>query len=236
VLPDAVYTFKHALAQDAACQTMLKSRRIQLHARIGKVLESSFPELALAEPETLARHFAAAALPKQAISYFLAAACRSLQRCSHKEAIAHLNAGITLLAEMRDGAARTKFEIQLRSTLGFAFTAIKGYAAPEVEGALSRAHELCQKTDEPLLEISVLRGLARFNWARGNLLRAKRFAMDLVRLAERTSDEEVLLVAHGMLAGIHHHMGEISASEGHLVQLPTSCQVPSQKWWKFGVV
>ena len=126
VPPDAEYTFKHALVQDAAYQSMLKSRRVVLHARIADVLERSFPERVEAEPETLGRHLAAAALAQRAIPYWLTAGRRALQRSAMKEAIGALSAGIGLLAEVRDETARMELEFGLQYALGLAYAAAKG--------------------------------------------------------------------------------------------------------------
>jgi len=219
VPPEATYMFKHALVQDAAYQSMLKSRRVQLHARIADVLEASLPRLAQTEPETLARHYTAASLPERATKYWLAAAQQALQRGAYKEAISHLNAGIGLLADIPEEATRARFEIDLQAALGFALTAIEGYAAPEVEAAFSRAHELCQMIGETSRAIPVLRGFTTVRWVRGNLPAARSFGQQLVQIAERTPDDELMLVVHGMLAGIHYHMGEISESETHLKKL-----------------
>jgi predicted ATPase len=54
--PDAEYTFKHALVQDAAYSTLLRNRRQQIHARIASTLESQFPEIVAAQPGLLAGH------------------------------------------------------------------------------------------------------------------------------------------------------------------------------------
>ena len=214
--PQSTYMFKHALVQDAAYQSMLKSRRAQLHARIADVLEGRFPELVDSEPETLARHWTAAGLAERAIPYWLAAGQRALQRSAIKEAIRHFNAGVALLADVTDETRRARFEVGLQSALGFAWTAIRGYGAPEVEAAFSRAYQLYRTIGETSLAIPVLRGFTTFHWARGNFPTARSFGMELVEIGERTSDHELSLVAHGMLAGICHHMGEIAASEIHL--------------------
>jgi hypothetical protein len=67
--PDAEYTFKHALVQDAAYSTLLRSRRLDLHARIVTTLEDHFPETVLAQPALLAQHCANAGLVDKAIVY-----------------------------------------------------------------------------------------------------------------------------------------------------------------------
>jgi class 3 adenylate cyclase/tetratricopeptide (TPR) repeat protein len=217
--PDSIYTFKHALVQDAAYETMLKSRRQQLHLRVADVIEHSFPAMAESEPETLARHLTAAAQPQRAIPYWIGAGQRALQHSAIKEAISHLDAGLALLASVPDALARARFEIRLRAAMGFALTAMKGYAAPEVEAAFCRAIELCESSRDIAPPPSVLRGLAAFRWSAGDLQAAKRLTLQLVEIADRTADRELALVAHSILGGILYHIGDIWTSEHYLEKI-----------------
>jgi predicted ATPase len=116
--PDAEYTFKHALVQDAAYSTLLRSSRQQLHARIAATLESRFPEIAAAEPAILAQHCTEAGLAENAISYRLKAGQQSIARCAMTEAVAQLRKGIDLLPSIHDGTARQEQELDLQITLG----------------------------------------------------------------------------------------------------------------------
>jgi class 3 adenylate cyclase len=216
VPPDAEYTFKHALVQDAAYQSMLKSRRVQLHARIADTLERSFPERVEADPETLARHLATAALPQRAIPYWLTAGRRAFQRSAMKEAMGQLNAGIGLLAEVHDETARMELEIDLQYALGLACNAVKGQTAPEVEAAFSRAHTLCLRIGNTAALGPVVRGLLHFHWVRGNLLTAKALALQLLQDADLASDHELSMVMHGLLGCLLFHLGEQSESEAQL--------------------
>ena len=100
VPPEATYTFKHALVQDAAYQSLLKSRRQQIHAIIASTLEAQFPEIAEAEPETLAHHYTAAGLAEQAVAYWLKAGQQALKRSANLEAMAHLGKGLELVAAL----------------------------------------------------------------------------------------------------------------------------------------
>ena len=134
--PHAVYTFKHALVQDAAYQSLLKSKRQPLHARIADVLERRFPGTAEAQPELLARHFAEAGQPARAIGYWRQASERALARSGTKEALAHLDSGLTALEGLPQGAERQRLEVELRLTLGQTLRAAKGTAAPETEAGL----------------------------------------------------------------------------------------------------
>ena len=141
--PDATYSFKHALVQDAAYASLLQSRRQQLHARIAEVLEERFPELAAASPRSLAHHCTEAGLPEQAVDYWHEAGQRAIERSAYAEALGHLTA--------RSGAApmtcRTSPSGPCRSwTCGSrsaaALMATRGYVAPETMDAYSKAARL----------------------------------------------------------------------------------------------
>lgn len=212
VPPNAEYTFKHALVQDAAYQSMLKSRRAHLHAHIADVLERSFPELAEAQPETIARHLTTAAVAQRAIPYWLAAGRRTLERWALREAIVQLNAGIGLLAGVQDETARTELELDLQCALGRAYGAAKGYSAPEVEAAYSRAHELCLSTGKTAELVRVVRGLATFHWYRGKLSAAKALVSQLLENADTASDDE-LFMTHGLMGCLLSQTGERSEAE-----------------------
>jgi predicted ATPase len=90
VPPQATYRFKHALIQDTAYQSLLRSTRQQHHQRIAQVLEAQFPETVETQPELLAHHYTEAGQGAQAITYWQQAGQRAGQRSAHAEAIAHL--------------------------------------------------------------------------------------------------------------------------------------------------
>ena len=124
--PDAEYTFKHALVQDAAYSTLLRSRRQQLHARIVTTLEKQFPEVVTAQPALIAHHSTEAGLSEKAVGYWLKAGQQALARSAMTEAVAQLQKGLDLLKSMPDNPARQQQELDLRITLGQALTATKG--------------------------------------------------------------------------------------------------------------
>jgi predicted ATPase len=131
VPPDAEYTFKHALVQDAAYDTLLKSRRQQLHGRIATALERQFPEIGEGQPEVLARHYAEAGLLDKAVDYWLKAGRQAIARWAMPEAEAQLRKGLRLLPGLPDGPARHERELNLQIDLGHALASIKGYSANE---------------------------------------------------------------------------------------------------------
>src|SRR5262249_5444823 len=142
--PQATYVFKHALIQDTAYQSLLRSTRQQHHQRIAQVLEVRFPELREIQPELLAQHYTEAGLMPQALPYWQKAGQRAIERSAHVEAIGHLTQGLAVLTTLPETLERTQQELDLQTTLSIALIATKGWGAPEVEKAQARAHELCQ--------------------------------------------------------------------------------------------
>src|SRR5262249_27466671 len=140
--------FKHALIQEAAYQSLLRSTRQRHHQHIAQVLEARFPEVCETQPELLAHHYTEASLIAQAILYWQQAGARAIQRSANVEAIAHVQRGLALLTTLPDTPQRTKHELDFLTTLGPALMSIKGYAAPEVVQAYTRARELCQQIGE----------------------------------------------------------------------------------------
>src|SRR5205823_7881470 len=113
--PQATYTFKHALIQDAAYQSLLRSTRQQYHQRIAQVLAERFPETAETQPELLAHHYTEAGLGAQAVDYWQRAGQRAIQRSAHVEAISHLTRGLEVLAALPDSAERIQHELVLQT-------------------------------------------------------------------------------------------------------------------------
>ena len=99
--PDAIYTFKHALVQDAAYQSLLKSKRQQLHARIVQVLEQRFPDVMDTKPELLAHHCVEGRLIEKAVAYWYRAGQQAIARSTLAEAAAHLAKGLEMLQSCR---------------------------------------------------------------------------------------------------------------------------------------
>jgi len=141
--PQATYTFKHALIQDAAYQSLLRSTRQQYHRRIAQVLEVQFPETAETQPELLAQHYTAAGLSELALPYWQRAGQQALQRSANLEAVQHLTMGQALLAALPETPGRAQQELDLQLALGPAWIATKGSTASEVEQTYLRARALC---------------------------------------------------------------------------------------------
>ncbi len=216
--PQARYVFKHALVQDAAYQSLLKSRRQQLHQQIAQVLEERFPETNETQPELLAHHYTEAGLVERAISYWQKAGEQATQRSANLEAINHLTKGLELLNTLPDTPARAHQEISLQIILGSALMASKGYAAPEVERAYTRAHELCQQVRETLQLFPVLWGLWAFYLDRAAHHTARQWGEEYLSLTQRQQNPTFLLGAHRVLGESLAWLGELDSAQAHLQQ------------------
>jgi class 3 adenylate cyclase/predicted ATPase len=188
------YEFKHALVQDAAYQSMLKSRRQRHHARIADVLEAQFPEIA--EPELLAHHYTEAGRVEQAIDYWLKAGQRAMQRSAHVEAESHLRKGLELLAALPETEARHRREIALQNTLGVCLMPTRGFGNPDVAAAFTRAAEICERVDDVRGLFVALRGKGQYHMISGDMRTARDDARRVLALAERMDDHGFLIEAH----------------------------------------
>lgn len=212
------YMFKHALIQDAAYQSLLKSKRQLYHQRIASAIETQFPEMKEAEPELLAHHYTEAGLTAQALSYWQQAGQAATQRSANTEAINHFQKALELLEGLPDIAARVERELTLQTLLGVPLMATKGYAAPEVENTYARAHELCHRIGETPQLFHVMSGLFAFYLVRGKLQTARALAEQALRLAENVGESTFLLEAHRMLGNVLHFLGEFPLALRHLEQ------------------
>jgi predicted ATPase len=144
VVPYPLYTFKHALVQEAAYQSLLRSTRQQLHQQVAQVLEAQFPDMVETKPELLAHHYTEAGVPEQAIPYWQHAGQRAIARSANQEAIRHLTKGLDVLAALPETPERTQHELTLSITLAAPLLMVKGYAAPEVARVYSRVQQVCR--------------------------------------------------------------------------------------------
>jgi predicted ATPase/class 3 adenylate cyclase len=216
--PQATYLFKHALIQDAAYQSLLRSTRQQYHQRIAQVVEARFPELCETQPELLAHHSTEAGLHEQAIGYWQKAGQRAIERSANLEAIGHLTAGLEVLKMLPDIPERTQQELTLHTALGVPLRATKGLAAPEVGQVYARARELCQQVEKTPQLFPVLRGLWEFYELQGELQTARELGEQLLTLAQRVGEVDLLQVAHNVLGDTLIWLGEFAVARAHLEQ------------------
>ncbi|MDP9812700.1 class 3 adenylate cyclase/tetratricopeptide (TPR) repeat protein [Rhizobium tibeticum] len=215
VAPEATYAFKHALVQDAAYQSLLKSRRHQIHAKIASTLQRQFPEVAETEPETLAHHYTAAELADQAAEYWLKAGQQALKRSANVEALVHLDKGLRSVASLPSSKDRLRREIRLHNAMGVAAMAVKGWGAPEVLRAFSSARKLCEKLGDSNELFVAVRGEASYHLISGHLREADDLGRQCLQIAQSANDLDLLLEAHHQSWATKFFLGDYQAAEKH---------------------
>ena len=213
--PQATYLFKHALIQDAAYQSLLKSKRQQYHQQIAQVLEERFPETKETQPELLAHHYTEAGLNAQAVPYWQQAGQKAVQRSANIEAVSHFTRGLDALKTIPDTPERTQQELALQIALGMLLVLTKGHAAPEVLATYTRARELGQQVGETPQLFFVLLGLRRFYFMRGELQTAHELGEQLLNLAKNLREAGLLARAHMMQGEVLFFLGELVHAREH---------------------
>ena len=216
VPPQATYLFKHALMQDAAYQSLLRSTRQQYHQRIAQVFEEQFPETTNTQPELLAHHYTEASHTEQAILYWQRAGQQASGRSAYLEAISHLTTGLELLQTLPETPEHTQHALTMHIALGTALLMTKGQAAPEVEHAFTQARALCQQIGETSQLVPVLYGLWRFYVVQPQFHTARELGETLLRLAQRAPAPALAVVAHYALGATSLWRGALPVARQHL--------------------
>jgi class 3 adenylate cyclase/predicted ATPase len=213
--PDAVYTFKHALVRDAAYESLLKSRRQQLHGQIARILEDRFPDVVASQPEIVAHHYMDAGLVGPAVDYWLRAGNLALSRSANAEAVRHLRQGIELTESQAPSNQRRK-ELDFYLALGPAMAATEGYASPETLRVLSHARDLLGEGGTPTEQMTVLWGVYLAHAMRGEHIAAREVAERCFALAALHDHAGMLALANRFLGQTLWMMGAFVDARRHL--------------------
>ena len=214
--PDAVYSFKHALVQDAAHSSLLRSSRQQFHARIAEALEAGFPEVMDTQPELLAQHYAEAGLVEKSVVFWGKAGRRSAARSAMAEAAAQLQKALDQLELTPDTPERQRQELEFRVALGGVLQAVKGFAASETGLAYARARELWEQLGSPSEFLQLPYGQSLHHVHRGELDLAQRLDQDLLRLSLQRNDSGGLVLGHYSSGRTLMFAGRFTSSRSHL--------------------
>jgi len=210
---DERWTFKHALVQDAAYESMLKKERAAQHARIAAILERDFAALVADEPEVVARHYAAGGQWEPAARHSLAAGRRALAHNAHTEAIVHLEGAASAIARLAPGSARDVMASDVDLALLPALVAARGYGHPRVEEIGTRCVRLCDGIGDPLRRFTALFPMCTFHMVRANHAEALRLAVELVTIAADTADESLTIEADLVLGLCRFFAGELAEAD-----------------------
>jgi class 3 adenylate cyclase/tetratricopeptide (TPR) repeat protein len=218
--PDAEYTFKHALVQDAAYSTLLRSRRLTLHTRIVTILEGHFPETVATQPALLARHCAKAGLAGKAVAYWRKAGQQAMARSATMEAEENYRQGLAMLNTLPESSERDTRELELRNALVRVLQQTKGYSAPQTVETGARVRVLAEKVGD----VSHLVRQATRTWGAllttGDYAGAAAIADHILDLARRQGqDTEHLALAHYVQVQRRFYSGDLIGAEEQFARL-----------------
>jgi class 3 adenylate cyclase/tetratricopeptide (TPR) repeat protein len=206
--PNATYAFKHALVQDAAYASLLKSRRQQLHADIAKVMTEQRPHLVETQP----------GLAEPAVEHWQAAATRAIGRSAYPEAIEQLDQALAQVALLPPGEARDKLELELQVTkLGPVFP-VKGYGSPEVIETSARALELSRTVGDNRTLFPALYARWTTQYVPAHLKEMFDISREYLERANAAGYDAGRIVGHRTLAVVLMFRGEVEKARDHAGQ------------------
>lgn len=205
--PRANYHFKHALVQEAAYGTLLRGPRQKLHARIAEALQNTFPDIVEGRPEVVARHLSEAGLIGSAAVYWNRAGELALRRSAVREAMTHFSTALHMIDGLSEGPERNRRELNTRLGLGTALNIARGSAHPDVAGNYSRAIELGRGLGDSKELFRALWGSWYTTQVTGRCEQALGLGAELVELAERLGDPDLMLEAYHSRWASSHTLG-----------------------------
>ena len=212
----SMYLFQHILFQRYLYSSLDEVERSHLHEEVGTVLEAFYGEQAEEIAVQLARHFQEAGITAKAVAYLYKAGSKAAQISANEEAISHFNRGLELLKTLPDSPERTQQELAMQLGLGSSFIATRGYAAPEVGRALTRARKLCLQIGETPQLFPVLFVLSGFYGIGGEYRTARELAEQNLNLARQADDPLHTAIANLQLGYLMLHMGEFTQARAPL--------------------
>jgi class 3 adenylate cyclase/predicted ATPase len=215
ISPFVRFAFKHVLLRDAIYDSLLRSKRQQIHADIAAILEHDFSKLVENQPEVLAFHYQEASNHQLAIRYWFKSGQRALARSANVEAIANFRKALQLLNALPETPERTKQEIDIQLALGIPLIAVQGYAAAETREAFSRARSLCLRLGNIPEYYQALFGVWGNLWMSGKNSEALHMAEEFLSRSRALSDPVPLMVAHRVMGSTLLTIGEFQSSANH---------------------
>ena len=212
---DAWFSFRHALIQETAYESLLRRDRQELHSRLAALLSARRAVGAELQPELLAQHFTAAGQHDEALDYWLLAGTQASQQSAHSEAVSHFRRGLEVLAKVPESASRNKRELSLQIGLGMPLMLSSG-PVPEMEHAYARALELSQRIPNSTDVFPAIRGLYSYYAGRADYQTSERLAYQLLGIAKEQDNEQLLLEAHRALGTTFLLRGELNPAAQHL--------------------
>ncbi|WP_166363478.1 adenylate/guanylate cyclase domain-containing protein [Pseudomonas akapageensis] len=213
--PEVEYSFKHALTQEIAGQSLLTERRSALHERTAQAIEALFPTRIADYCSELAHHYRLSGNVPKAVEYLHRTGQQALQHSAHLDAMRHLGAALELLKHLPDTPARAHQELALLLSFGPAVMAVRGFSAPEVATTYTRALALCAQVGDDSVLFPALQGLWTYYELRAECTTACELAERLFSIAQTAQDPDLLVEAHAALGQTLLFQGDLKNALDH---------------------
>ena len=234
---NAVYSFKHALVQDAAYGTLLREQRRALHARIAEALETQFAEIAESRPEVVARHCTEAGQTAKAAGLWGKAGLQSLTRSALTEATVQLNRALAQIAALRGTPTLRRQQIEFQVALANALMHTKGYASSDTKASfaqarlyIEQAEALGEPPEDPLLLFAVIYGFWVGNYVAFNGDALRNLAVQFMALADKQGAKVPLMIGHRLMGTSLMCTGDIAESRAHYDQAIALYDPAEHRW------
>jgi len=212
---DVEYTFKHALTQEVAYNSMLVERRKALHERVGAAIAELYAEQPEPHYDDLAHHYGRSGDTRRAVQYLLKAGNAALERGGYTQSLERLSTGLELVRTLPNGPDTANLELDLQRSVITPLKAVTGQAAEEIGGVLERARELCLRLGRIDVRATLLDELTNYHVFRGSTRRARELADEFLSFALQTNEPRLLSWAHFRMAFTCFYLGEFSSSIDH---------------------
>ncbi|MFN8385773.1 MAG: adenylate/guanylate cyclase domain-containing protein [Anaerolineales bacterium] len=230
---DVIYTFKHALVQEAAYASLLKSRRRELHRAVATALNEKFPELAKQRPELVAHHLTEAGDAEKAVEAWQTAGDFASARAALVEASQHYNKALAVLQTMPDSPDRAQLELPLQISKGHILSAIKGFGSEEEKLVYLRAREIAGQLGESPQFFFILLGLWSTANSRSDMKSSEEIQTEMLRIAERDGMSMFLVWAYFTQGLYAYEVGKFSEVGEWVAKLLQHYKAEEQTWAPF---
>ena len=215
VIPSATFTFKHALIQETAYQSLLRKARHEFHARIARALEKDFPDLVLASPEMMAHHCEIGGLADDALSYYRRAGEAAATRSANREGIHHFDRAIKVLQTLPESEERNRQNLNLLLMMSGCQTSAFGWGIPDVARTHKRIQEIYKDVDDPKLISEALLALLSSCNVRAEYDQAVRLMSELSSLGESVNDPAISYMPEAPLGVLSYLRGDFAMAREH---------------------
>jgi len=216
--PSSSFSFRHALIQEAAYHSLLRSTRQALHRRAAAVLREHAPQLETNAPELLAHHYDQGGQTEQAIEFWQRAGRRAIASSAILEAQGHLERALSLIRELPPGPERDRIELLPQAALVVALYTRRGYAASDVQQAVEHALSLSRSIEWNPITPFIQQLRITFLTTRGEYARARALVSELIEQASLEQDHAVVLRARAVLGQALLFQGDFRVAQSELEQ------------------